>query len=771
MITADGAIKGLRATSREGQEILYPFHIDNPWSTHLEVSGRDGQLRPVSLNPSGTTPLTFIANLIPGVEVQVAYIIDPGHIKAVIKVTNHSDTSKEIPWLRFVTGIDCRMERYPQWKDKLFPTSLRYETTHFWALLGSPKRNYLAILSPQRMDSFKLYYNSEGGHRIHTIALDLINDIEPRPGRFLPAVPLLEAKEHRLWEIYFTPLLSDAELPVAVIKFCKAPFVEWKRASGFPGEKLDLKVYAPMNNQIDIQLTGGIGETLPARISIPEICGEIQKQSGPVAGLELVKSDKILEYQVAHLLLTLPEGRPGIPYPVVVRAVDKEVTASAYILQPWDLYVHIASAAASKMYPPCATHVCEAAMPVFSMILAEKLSPSASRRASIGAFLQDELFRISFTPEGKPLLRPDRIQNQSCAMDICRNFFLATGEKKWLDMAIQVARQFMSSQGPDGGFYTPRGTHYTAVYYPAKSLLDLVRELRRQTETKYVTLSKEIEKVVRIAVEDLYRRGENIETEGEQTYEDGMISCSALQQAAYSLFTGDNRFALRALELMAEHRCLEWRSPEAHIQGGSCRFWESYWAIGWGNCMNTPHGWTTWTSFAHLYIYLATGELSHLFRAWDSAIATLQIIDAQTGTLRFCFTPDPTIRPEWGKGPPQAGEQYLRCVPLSSDRLLEGGGEVHEIIKFLGETFIQDCYLFFSDNKWNALNAEISVSGQRVVVSPRTFLPGHIYINRGNIPQETMRIITKPECQSHVVLHGDGLLKDMGIPGSKGVQL
>ena len=67
--------------------------------------------------------------------------------------------------------------------------------------------------------------------------------------------------------------------------------------------------------------------------------------------------------------------------------------------RPWEWYVHCASEFARLLRPPVATHVCEAAMPAFSLLAAERLAPSPARREALRAFLEDDLFRVAFTPE------------------------------------------------------------------------------------------------------------------------------------------------------------------------------------------------------------------------------------------------------------------------------------------------------------------------------------------------------------------------------------
>ena len=65
----------------------------------------------------------------------------------------------------------------------------------------------------------------------------------------------------------------------------------------------------------------------------------------------------------------------------------------------------------------------------------------------------------------------------------------------------------------------------------------------------------------RKAVDDLCGRLDDIETEGDMTFEDGMITCSALQLGMYGLQTTEpsqqKKYSEAARYLMDKHKCLE----------------------------------------------------------------------------------------------------------------------------------------------------------------------------------------------------------------------
>merc|ERR1711933_435327 len=102
---------------------------------------------------------------------------------------------------------------------------------------------------------------------------------------------------------------------------------------------------------------------------------------------------------------------------------------------------------------------------------------------------------------------------------------------------------------------------YTSVYYPAKSLMDLIDCLTAAGRSKEASA---LQARVAACLDDLLKRGDNISTEGESTYEDGAIACTALQLAQYSRHhsstPSDNQFVAAACSIAEGHRCLEYRS-------------------------------------------------------------------------------------------------------------------------------------------------------------------------------------------------------------------
>ena len=150
------------------------------------------------------------------------------------------------------------------------------------------------------------------------------------------------------------------------------------------------------------------------------------------------------------------------------------------------------------------------------------------------------------------------------------------------------------------------------------------------------------------AAEDLRLRLDDIETEGDMTFEDGMITCSALQMALCGLHMPDGalrrQYAEAARHMMEKHRCLEQRLiPDCRMRGATLRYWEAldiYFSPN--QAMNSPHGWTAWKIYAVCYLYLLTGEEHYLDELMETTGACVQLMDLD-GRLRWGFIPDPYI--------------------------------------------------------------------------------------------------------------------------------
>jgi hypothetical protein len=552
-------------------------------------------------------------------------------------------------------------------------------------------------------------YDEHGGHSIHTFALDLVNAIDPRPSRYAPPDPVFAPMSSRRWRLHFIPLSNEDELGPAVAQFAEAPFLTWQTSGGLPGETLVCDVYSPTASK-------------------PEW------EAGPAAIRQISSA---LHDAVSHTVysITLPPAQlPGTYLPLRLCTGSRQISPQAYVRGQWERYIHTASAHALSTRPPVATYVIEAAMPAFSLLAAERLSPSPTRRASIEGFLRDSLFSAAFSPDGEQLMLPSRIQNQTTSVDFCREMYLGCNDKYWLEMAEKTAVRFLETQADDGAYRTrDEGNHYTCVYYPAKSLMDLAI-VERQVATacndlgeraRHSELATRLLDSAGMAMDDLLRRGVDVGTEGAPTYEDGAISCASLQMTLWSLMTGDRRFADMGQEMMQGHRCVEWRGADARTHGATIRFWESFWAIGMANFLNTPHGWSAWTAYAWYYLYLATGDVTHYHRFHNTLMTCLSLIDIAIGGVHFCYTPESTVYD--GAGRALAGESTFHLVRPNEGG--QGGGESHEVIKLVMDTVLSTAFLLYGEAGWEGLNVAIKNESGKTRVQPASPRISRLYVN------------------------------------------
>lgn len=154
----------------------------------------------------------------------------------------------------------------------------------------------------------------------------------------------------------------------------------------------------------------------------------------------------------------------------------------------------------------------------------------------------------------------------------------------------------MKLQWKKDGSYRSGRTHYTCVIYPAKSMLELVVTERNAGLSERSRVHFES---ARKAIRNLYELMDNIATEGQMTFEDGMISCESLQMAYLALLTDDKKekqeLTQAAEIILNKHKCLEQQFlPDCRVRGCTLRFWEARYDVNFfANMLNCPHGWTS----------------------------------------------------------------------------------------------------------------------------------------------------------------------------------
>lgn len=645
-------------------------------------------------------------------------------------------------------GIDTYMEKHPDWDEKLFPSLLRCEKTHFWGYLMSPLGQILGVASPDPIASWSLdypvvYYGEErhGGHRINNINLDLLN-ARPLPLRHPQHLDTLAPGEEKRWTIYLTPCRNLDELKPKLAGLCQAPMFALDRHALAEGETTTVDVWS--QQEVILQATDPDGGTTQLKC----IKRDDNRQSFHVAPSN--------GCGVYTLTASVPDGRQS--------------EAKLYVRRSWSWYLQQARAEAVRM-PQKATTNMESWLGCFSAFLARKHFPDPDLDAKAEANFREILPLMFDVQKGAPTLIPHRIQNPAAMIGLLADLFQVTGDMRDLDLAARLADWLTLNQHTEGAYRTNlgKGVHYTSVTYLAKYMLELVeveRELAAKSDLWRQRYERHLESARR-AIDDLERRRDNVETEGEQTFEDGMISCTAMQLALFATWQNDpslrEKYAAAARSLMARHRCLQQvLIPDCRMIGGTLRFWETqYDVLMTPNMMNSPHGWSSWKTYATWYLYLLTGEEHWLCETMDALGSAVQMIDLKTGVLRWGFVPDPYVparefQPD-NEHPGQGihrdtivGEQYVAMLSdwfqapkgkATGGHWDQGGccdNDVHEHFKCLEEVALTSAYVIErKDGSLGAWNCRVEHRDHALHIHPQEPIVSAIHINLPH-PREVM---------------------------------
>ena len=155
------------------------------------------------------------------------------------------------------------------------------------------------------------------------------------------------------------------------------------------------------------------------------------------------------------------------------------------------------------------------------------------------------------------------------------------------------------------------------------------------------------------------------------------------------------------------------------------------------NCLNTPHGWSSWTGAMHYALYLATADKHYLFNFLTNLTASLAafVSPHSNGLVYYMYTPDPTITNP-------AGDKVAGCCQLDvpSGEQLRGNmtGEPFEVVKLMHDTVLAHAHIYWHGDAWRAIGATLRTppcsasSGgggvPRLMVAPKAGI-STVYIN------------------------------------------
>ncbi|MEE1048062.1 MAG: hypothetical protein U0M60_11655 [Clostridia bacterium] len=511
----------------------------------------------------------------------------------------------------FHTGIDSYMECYPQWHDKFFPTLLRCEKTHMWGYYMNTKENALAVATKEAVSSYDINYNmldeEHCGHRIYGTDIIFIKNAT-LPERHPQNLKELKAGDVYRNTIYYIPVEKKSEIIPTISRVCHIPMIQAEKYTLEKGDVLEYDVFSDCCFKSEIILPDG-------RI--------------------LTDNNIVLEDY-------------GI-YTLKVYAENKKVSEAMFCCRKdWDFYLYNAAKEAINKPQKATTHV-ESFYGLFSLFLSMKyFDDEKLNKKAYECF--EEIMPLMFDFEKcEPIVIPSRIQNTALLISLLTDMYEANPDQnlKYLELASRFGDWIMQTQD-SAGVYRNKNIHYTCVIYIAKAMLELAFAERtcEKLKDKYV---KHYESAGQ-AVDELVLNLDNIDTEGELTLEDGMISCSALQIAMYALTLPVNKREKykKAAEYMIKiHSCLEQQLiPDCRMNGASLRYWESQYDVMLRcNMLNSPHGWTGWTAYAHYYLYMLTGKKNYLLSLMNTLGSCAQLISSD-GKLRWGFCAQPYVKVE-----------------------------------------------------------------------------------------------------------------------------
>jgi len=722
----------------------------------------DGAAHTIALQPHEYQERRFEA-LHDGLLFSLSYELLPEYCRITARLANKRETTFRPRRAGLRLGLDTYMDSYPAWNDTFFPTLLRCEPMHFWGYAMTPSGLLLGMASPDRIASWSLDYNealyprswdtdttntvgyaTHLGHRIYTFNLDLLHEA-PLPPRHPQDCHELLPGADVTWRIYLVPLADLAAVKPALARLCHTPLLDLDRHTLAPGEESVVTVHSPDVRSLTATTPDGQSVTLQP----------------------LARSGSAQAY------VYRPQ-QPGL-HDITATTADGHVAAAkVYVRKPWTYYLDRARAEALSKPQKASTHL-ESWYGCFSTFLAAKHLPNPDLDIPAEQQFQ-RILALTYDEEtAAPIADPGRICNTAAMISLLTDAYEGTRSDRYLELAARLADWLVACQTQDGAYRAYGTHHYTAVLYPAKSLLELVAAEKALAQTRPDWTERWLRHYhsACAAVDNLALLADNIETEGEQTFEDGMLSCSALQLACLALQIDDDatrrRYSGVAQALLAKHRCLEQLLvPDARLHGATIRFWEAQYDVLLDkNVVCSPHGWTSWKTYATWYLYQLTGREHLLRETMDTLGACMQLVDLDTGTLRWAFAVDPHVRAHLWRADPAAagagrkveaviGEQYLDMISgwwlAPSDRLVgayphmplitrsgvlesdnQGGccdNDVHEHFKCLEEVALTSAYVIQrAGGTVASWNCRVTQEGSTLTVHPAEAIVSAVHVN------------------------------------------
>lgn len=745
-IATDGHIERIVYKNKTGNDTI-PFFVGRgkPGPAFYVNNGNEDVV--TTWHPNGE--LRFLS-AIDGINCELRYIKWHGMPAMRVTISNHSHTPFQPIKAGLKLGVDTYMEKYPEWNHKFFPTLMRNERTHFYGYMQTPGGNVLGIVSPDAVASWSADYNLGYqdpppfwfmGHRIESLNIDLINAL-PLPDHNPQDLWQLKDGETRSWTIAFVDVKSLDRFERTVHERTGLPMIEMPNTACDANGKVEFAVHG---SKPDVNVVGNDGKALTLA----------HKSDG--------------QYNVYSC--SLPSQ--GL-YNVTV--TDHGRIATGVLVRPktWKWAMERAREGAWKYHQKATSHI-ESWYGFHSSFIAAKYFPKPSLDARLRQRFDYLYSLLHDTVEVKPKYYASRIQNTSGTIGMLVDKYEAYGDISDLRHASQLADWLIKNNQRKDGAYVNNNTVYTSVIYVAKSILELSLVEKRLGSTDQFWESKAEEHFAsaRRAIDQLVGSDGNFQTEGEMTFEDGMISCSALQIGMLGLMQDDaatrKHYTDAMLKVLNSHDCLtQLRVPDARRRGGTMRYWEAQYDVQMlPNMFNSPHGWSGWRAYATYYAYLLTGNERWLRESYNAASAFSCMVDYKTGDLRWAFVVDPYIKVTQACSPDShvtgdslsfgnphpmlyqtrkftIGEQYVNMIS-DWQTVNTQDNDVHELFKFIGESMLTNAFVVErKDGRLYGYNCLVKKHGDKWIVEPLEKQMTNLHCNL----RYTQKIVFRGETKS-----------------------
>lgn len=657
------------------------------------------------------------------VECRLTYLAWKGQPALKVTLENKGNVPFQPTKAGLKLGIDTYMDKYPDWFGKYFPTLMRNEKTHFYGYLQTPKGHTLGIVSPQPVASWSVAYNLGYqdppphwfmGHRIESLNLDLMNAL-PLPERNPQNLWMLKQGESKEWTIALVGVRSPEEFEQTIRRTAGIPMICFDQTTYTPGETARFRVLTDAGR---IRVIDDAGKELPAKV-------EARKQG------------------VKEVVCALPAA--GL-YKVLVDENGKETEGVLSVHPTWQWTLEQARRNALKYHQKATSHI-ESWYGFHSAFLAARYFPDKKLDEALRSRF-DYLFGLLHDQQKmEPKYHASRIQNTSGTIGLLVDKYEAYGDLADLQKASRLADWLMNTWQRKDGAYVNHNTVYTSVIYVAKSMLELTLAERKlgAKDAEWAKAAERHYQSAKRAIDQLVASQGDFETEGELTFEDGMISCSALQIGMLALMQTDEaarkHYTDAMLQILESHDCLtQLRVPDARRRGGTMRYWEAQYDVQMlPNMFNSPHGWSGWRGYATYYAYLLTGDERWLQETYNAMGAFSHLIDYRSGDLRWAFVVDPYLKVKqacsadthvtqdslsFGNPHPELydtrefiiGEQYVNMVS-DWQTVNTQDNDVHEVFKCIGEAVLDNAFVVERPNgEIVGYNCTVRKEGGKLIV-------------------------------------------------------